>query len=150
MTASSIASLATSTLDGVLPTGTISALIGSPPATAKDYYIAKFIPLAFGKNTDPLFRASIPPLRPADYVFETRGPRIIASMSIAITVMVIITGLRLAVRLFRRGLVVGWDDVFIVPGAVSPSLLPEVSLQFLYMVSLIPLFPGDNGRPFAS
>ena len=43
-------------------------------------------------------------------------------MSIAIAVMIIVTGLRLGVRVFRRDLVVGWDDVFIIPGAVS--LLP--------------------------
>jgi hypothetical protein len=123
MSASSITSSATPKFDTVLHTGTISALIGSPPATAKDYYIAKFILLAFGQNTDPLLGASIPPQRrPSDYVFETREPRIIASMSIAIALMALAIGLRFTIRLLRRGLVIGWDDVFIVPGAVSPSV----------------------------
>ncbi|KAE9367684.1 hypothetical protein N431DRAFT_471089 [Stipitochalara longipes BDJ] len=113
--------------------GTDSALIGSAPATLKDYYIAKFILLAFGKNTDSVLGASIPPLRPSEYVFETRGPRIIASMSAAIAVMIIVTGLRLGVRWFRRGLVVGWDDVFI--GCVL-LLLSERQQLMLSLVAL--------------
>jgi hypothetical protein len=115
MSNSTTTSSATSTFGTALPTGTISALIGSPLATPKDYYIANFILLAFGKNTDPLFGAFIPPARPSDFIFETKGPKIIASMSISITVMAIVTGLRLAVRLFRRRLVVGWDDVLLCP-----------------------------------
>lgn len=119
MSTSSFASTTASTFGTVLPTGTVSALIGNPPNTTKDYFIAKFILLALGKNTDPSLGAFIPPARPADYVFQTRGPKIIVSMSIAIAVMITITGLRLGVRVLRRGLMVGWDDVFIVPGVVS-------------------------------
>jgi hypothetical protein len=119
---STTTSSATSTFGTVLPTGTISAPIGSPPATSKEYYIATFILLAFGgENTAPLLGAFIPPARPSDYIFETKGPKIIASMSIVIAVIFIVTGLRLAVCLLQGRLVVDWDDVFIVPGVVSLS-----------------------------
>lgn len=75
--------------------------------------------MAFDLKTNPVLGATLPPSRPADYAFETKGPRIIWSMSIALSVMVIITGLRLGVRMFRRGLMVGLDDVFIIPSVVS-------------------------------
>lgn len=107
---------------GPIPTGTVSALIGKVPNTTDDYYIAKYLLIAMKKTTDPALGAFMPPARPAQYVDETRGPGIITSMSIAIVVMVLVTGLRLGVRVFRRGLLVGWDDVFIVPGVVSKVL----------------------------
>jgi hypothetical protein len=109
-----------------IPTGTISAHIGSPPNTTDDYYIAKYLLMAFGLNTDPALGVAIAPARPANYVYETRGPGILVSMSIAISVMVIITGLRLGVRVFRRGLMVGWDDVFIIPGVVRNLFQPAL------------------------
>lgn len=78
--------------------------------------------MVVGKTTDPALGAFLPPAGSTQYTFETRGPRIIISMSIAIAVMAIITGLRLGIRVFRRGLLVGWDDVFIIPGVVSSSV----------------------------
>jgi len=109
---SSIISSASSTFAAAIPTGTISALIGQPPNTTTDYYIAKYLLLVFGKTTDPALGAFIPPERPANYVLEDRGPGILASMSVAIAVMIIVTGLRLGVRVFNRGLTAGWDDLF--------------------------------------
>lgn len=120
---------ATSTAWLPIPTGTVSAHIGKRPNTTDDYYIAKYLLMVFGKSTDPALGAFIPPARPAQYVWETRGPRIVTSMSIAIAVMVIITGLRLGIRVFRRGLLVGWDDVFIVPGVVSLHLGSDFAIS---------------------
>jgi hypothetical protein len=54
---------------------------------------------------------------------------IIASMSIVIAVMFIVTGLKLAVRLSQGRRVVDWDDVFIVPGVVS---LSRIHLSSIY------------------
>lgn len=105
-----------------IPTGTISAHIGSPPNTTDDYYIAKCLLMAFGLDTDPVLGVSIAPPRSAKYVHETRGLGIIMSMSLALAVMVTITGLRPGVRVFRRGLMVGWDDMFIIPGVVRTLL----------------------------
>lgn len=126
---SSALSSATSTIGTALPTGTISALIGQPPNTTNDYYVAKYLLMAFGKTTDPMLGAFIPPARPKEgYVFETRGPRILASMSVAIVVMIIITGMRLGVRVFRRGLMVGLDDVFIIPGVILALAWPSLQI----------------------
>ncbi|PVH78167.1 hypothetical protein DL98DRAFT_590692 [Cadophora sp. DSE1049] len=126
---SSILASATSTIATSLPTGTISAHIGSPPNTTKDYYVAKYLLMAFGKTTDPMLGAFVPPARPTEgYVFETRGPRILASMSIALAAMVIITGLRLGVRIFRRGLMVGMDDFFIIPGVLLAICWPTLQM----------------------
>ncbi|KAH7348512.1 hypothetical protein BKA65DRAFT_584245 [Rhexocercosporidium sp. MPI-PUGE-AT-0058] len=126
---SSVLASATSTIATAVPTGTISALIGSPPNTTKDYYVAKYLLMAFGKKTDPLLGAFVPPARPTEgYIFETRGPRILASMSIALATMVIITGLRLGVRVFRRGLMVGMDDFFIIPGVLLAICWPTLQM----------------------
>lgn len=85
--------------------------------------------MAFGKTTDPMLGAFVPPARPIEgYVFETRGPRILASMSIALATMVIITGLRLGVRIFRRGLMVGMDDFFIIPGVMLAICWPTLQM----------------------
>lgn len=110
---------ASSNFSTSLPNGTISALIGTPPATERDYYIAQYFLYSYGLKTDPILGSPVSPKRPDGYVFETHGPGIIASMSVAIVVMTLITGLRLGIRIFRRGLRVGMDDVFIVPGYVS-------------------------------
>jgi hypothetical protein len=118
-TSSAISSL---TLGTSIPTGTISAHIGSPPNTTDDYYVAKYLLMVLGKTTNPLLGASLPPAKPADYVYETRGPKIIVSMSIAMSVMIITTGLRLGVRVFKRGLMVGWDDVFVILALFIPLL----------------------------
>jgi hypothetical protein len=102
-----------------IPSGTISALIGTPPQTEKDYYIVKYLLTAFGAKTDPLLGAIIPPLRPDNYVYETRQPFIIAGMSVSIAIMILVTGTRLFTRLYVKGLQFGLDDLTIIPAAVS-------------------------------
>jgi hypothetical protein len=101
-----------------IPHGTVSAFMGTPPVTEKDYYMAQFFLYLYGMKTDPIHGSPVSPPRPANYEFETHGPGIIASMSASIAVMSIITLLRLGIRLFRQGLRLGLDDVFIVPGFV--------------------------------
>lgn len=123
MSTSSLAANATSTFSTILPSGSISAFLGTPPATLKDYYIAQYFLFQYGLKTDPILGAPVNPKRPAIYVSETNGPKILASMIAAICVMLTITALRLGIRIFNRGLLVGLDDVFIVPGVVSKSRL---------------------------
>ncbi|KAL2064284.1 hypothetical protein VTL71DRAFT_4778 [Oculimacula yallundae] len=126
---SSIIPSVTSTIAASIPTGTVSAFIGSRPNTEKDYYVAKYLLMAFGLKTDPALGAFLPPKRPAEgYVFETRGPRILTSMSIALATMVIITGLRVGLRAFRRGLSFGLDDVFIIIGALLAIAWPTLQM----------------------
>lgn len=99
-----------------------SALVGSPPATDRDYWIAKYMIRTLGiENGDPTqgFKVS-PPRPPADeYHYETRAPGLIAGLSISILVMASITGLRLYLRFFTPRLKSGLDDWLIIPGVVS-------------------------------
>lgn len=99
-----------------------SALIGLPPATDQDYWIALYMIRSLGKkNVTPSDGFITSPPRPTadDYHFETRGPGLIAGLSICIIVMAGITGLRLYLRLFTPRLKAGLDDWLIIPGAVS-------------------------------
>jgi hypothetical protein len=120
---------ATITYPTSIPTGTISALIGQPPNTTNDYYIVNYLLLAFGRTSSPLKGIVIPPLKPDNYVFTTRGPSILAGMSITIAIMVIITVARLVVRFCGRGLVFGLDDLFIVPGALLAITWPSLQIM---------------------
>lgn len=114
---------ATSTASGaVATTMPMSALVGYPPATDHDYWIAKYMMRTLGiKNGDPSQGFKVSPPRPpaSEYHFETRGPGIIAGLSICIVVMGGITGLRLYLRFFSPRLKSGLDDLLIIPGVVS-------------------------------
>lgn len=97
-----------------------SALIGEPPNTEEDFYIVRGILRRFGLDKlDPALGAPIPPLRPPNAHFETRGPSLIAVHSICIVLLILITGSRLLIRGLHRGVKWGWDDWVIIPGAVS-------------------------------
>ncbi|RDW65328.1 hypothetical protein BP5796_10020 [Coleophoma crateriformis] len=128
MSSTSIFSASTTATSTALPSGSISALIGNPPATEKDYWIVKYLLLAFHSDADPMLGIVVPPVRPNPYHYETRGPKILTSMIIAITVMIIVTGLRLGVRMFRRGLRMGWDDAFIIPGVLLALAWPSLQI----------------------
>ncbi|KAA8563861.1 hypothetical protein MFRU_036g00420 [Monilinia fructicola] len=115
-----------------IPTGTISALIGQPPNTTDDFYIVAYLLIAFGKKTSPLEGALIPPLAPPGYVFESRATSILIGMSVSIFLMFTFTLVRLLIRFLNRGLQLGLDDLFIVPGAILAITWPV--LQILAVV----------------
>jgi hypothetical protein len=98
-----------------------SALLGHPPNTQDDYWIARGMLRLFG-----LFKADphkgvmvLPRPPPSRYHLESNGPGIIAGASVSIAIMIAITGTRLAIRYFKRRLIWGWDDWFIIPGVVG-------------------------------
>lgn len=98
-----------------------SALLGQPPATPDDYWIARSLLLSAGlTNVDPSqgakIRLSRPP--PHQYRFETRAPSIIAGSAVSIVIMVVITVTRLLIRCFDGGVQFGADDWLIIPGVV--------------------------------
>lgn len=108
---------------------TISALIGQPPKTEDDYWIVRSLLLVAGlNNVDPKLGAKIPPARPPPdrYHFETRGPGIIAGMSVCIVIMVSVTVARLLLRWFKGSVRFGADDWLIIPGAVRCSVPSSV------------------------
>ncbi len=98
-----------------------SALVGKPPANQDDFWtvrgFSRFAHLP-EKKFDPKNGLPMMLKPPPGYHHETRGPGIIAAMSVAIAVVTIITGTRLCLRYFRRDLRWGWDDWMIIPGLV--------------------------------
>ncbi|KAI9815931.1 MAG: hypothetical protein M1827_001923 [Pycnora praestabilis] len=97
-----------------------SALVGQPPLNSDDYYIVRALLREAGLfNLDPKNGAMLPPARPPNYHYHTRGPGIIAGMSLVIAFVVLITGARLMLRSFRRELKWGWDDWVIIPSAMG-------------------------------
>lgn len=98
-----------------------SALVGYPPVTDQDYWIAKYMIRTLGiKHGDPSQGFKVNPPRPpaGEYQFETRGPGLIAGLSICVVVMAGVTGLRLYLRLFSPRLKTGLDDWLLIPGIV--------------------------------
>lgn len=97
-----------------------SAFIGQPPYDQADYWIVKGILRRLNvKDRDPAKGVLIPPSRPLDDRYESRGPRIIAANIVCIVLIISITGTRLLIRALRRGLRWGWDDWMIFVASVS-------------------------------
>ena len=107
-----------------------SAQLGDPPANSEDYWIVKgiirnLLKIPDGKldpsNGIPMFLK----LRKPGTMGQNRDANMIAGMSVAIALVIIITGTRLSLRAFRRDLKWGPDDWFIIPAAVciQPSLI---------------------------
>lgn len=102
-----------------------SAYFDTPPASDRDYMIAKSILLSVGlTDLDPANGVKLPPAKPENYHFETKGPGIIAGLSVCIAVIASVTLLRLYLRAAVKKLRWGLDDWLMVPGLVStaPSL----------------------------
>ncbi|KAE9990508.1 hypothetical protein EG327_001307 [Venturia inaequalis] len=111
-----------------------SALIGYPPATDHDYWIAKYMIRTLGiENGDPSQGFKVSPPRPpaGEYQFETRGPGLIAGLSICLVVMAGITGLRLYLRFFTPRLKSGLDDWLIIPGVILALAYPALQLAMV-------------------
>lgn len=101
-----------------------SALFGQPPNTEDDYWIARGILCALGLfKLDAHKGVGIFPHRPPPdrYHYETKGPGIIAGVSVSMAIMIAITGARLGLWYFKKRLIWGWDDWLIIPGVVGNS-----------------------------
>ena len=103
-----------------------SALIGQPPKTNDDYAIIVSLAHLSGIPDgffDPSKGFPMPLLRPTSDHYPVSYPsharETIAAISVAIFLLSLITGLRLGLRFFRRDLHWGWDDIVIIPAAVS-------------------------------
>ena len=104
-----------------------SALYGQPPNTEEDLWIVKGLLRTAGLDTDPRLGVPVDPPRPANYHFQTRGPQLVISMSCMISLVILITGIRLALRKFVAPLRFGLDDWMIIPAAVC---LTQSELRF--------------------
>ena len=102
-----------------------SALYGHPPKTEDDLWLVKGLMGLFQVPAGKLDPSKGFPLRvhpPPDYQLEDRCSREIASVSVVIVLVILITGNRLALRYFRRRLRWGPDDWVIIPATVGVFL----------------------------
>lgn len=96
-----------------------SAVIGKPPKNEDDYWIVLGIIRLFGLDSDPAKGILVPPIRPLDAKFESRGHSLIISNVACIVLAILFAGSRLLIRALHRGLKWGWDDWFMLLGAVG-------------------------------
>lgn len=102
-----------------------SALLGTLPATQHDRDIVEgFWRIGNhhlgpgGPKHPPLIPTGPPGPLPPNAPHDTRADEVIAQWSVVIVIIVALTGTRLALRVFRRELKVGWDDAAIALASV--------------------------------
>ncbi|KAI9680560.1 MAG: hypothetical protein M1817_004000 [Caeruleum heppii] len=96
-----------------------SALIGKPPLNDDDLNIVKALIKISGRpGANPSRGVPLGPPRPPGAPSDTRGPGVIAGMSIAMALVIFVTVSRLMVRKFHTRMEFGWDDWMIIPAAL--------------------------------
>lgn len=111
-----------------------SAYINTPPANELDERIAAGMLLLVGITPDirdPKEGVTLPPFRPNDYVFETKGPGIIAGLSVCIAIVTVVTMTRLGLRLFVPRLVFGADDWLVIAALVLAVAYPSLQIAMI-------------------
>ena len=99
-----------------------SALFGQPPNNQDDWFIIRGFARSVGipdAALNPSHGFPSPVQRPPNVPYAPRGPSMIASTSVAMALVILITGARLGLRYFRRDLKVGYDDFVIIPAALA-------------------------------
>ncbi|KAF2087649.1 hypothetical protein K490DRAFT_73584 [Saccharata proteae CBS 121410] len=108
---------------------TRSAHVGQPPNTDDDYWIVKGMYRDFGDDeADPSIGYALVPSRPASHIHEDKQAGIILAMTIVMSIMVFITGLRLGLRVSRPCLRFGEDDWVLIPGAAMAIAYPTIQI----------------------
>ena len=98
-----------------------SAIFGQPPASEEDFLILKGFAISMGIPPDKIQRdKGIPvPVKPhGSNPYADHSTNMIAALSVAVALMIAITSLRIWLRLFRRDLKAGLDDLFIIIATV--------------------------------
>ena len=111
-----------------------SADINTPPANYHDAQIVKGMLLLAGiiPNASQVAQGVIiPPFRPPNYHFETKGTRIIAGLSVCIVIIVVVTLTRLYLRLFVRSLKFGADDYLMIPALILAVAYPSLQIAMV-------------------
>lgn len=112
----------------------IAGYINTPPATALDRRIVKGILLYSGLNASEEAinkGVHLTPTRPEGYVFETRGPGIIAGLSVSIVVITVVTGLRLCLRGLSPSLRWGIDDSLMCGALLMAIAYPALQIAMV-------------------
>ena len=91
-----------------------SAYFGEPPSTQNDWYVIR----GYGRLLDipddmydPSKGLPFPFERPQGIHYKSRGPGMIAGLAVAMAMVILLTGTRLWLRIFRRDLKVGLEYV---------------------------------------
>lgn len=111
-----------------------SALINTPPENDRDLLIASGMLLYAGITPDirdPSEGVKMMPTRPDEYTFETKGPRVVAGLSIAIAAIFFATVTRLFLRLYMPRLKWGLDDTLMVPGLLLALAYPAIQIAMV-------------------
>jgi hypothetical protein len=113
----------------------VSAYFNTPPANEFDEQIAAGLLLLTGLTPDikdPKDGVTIPPFRPTDnYHFETKGPAVIAALSVCMVILTVVTFLRLGIRLFVHGVRFGADDWLIIPAYLLSMAYPALQIAMV-------------------
>lgn len=100
-----------------------SAFVGQPPATFEDGLIIRGYARRLGvieNMTDPTQVFPLPPDKSLDGAKDVSiNSTIIACMSLAIALILLMTGTRLCLRVFRKDLRIGYDDLVIIPAVIG-------------------------------
>ena len=109
----------------------MSAYFNTPPNTPRDEQIAAGLLLLTGLTPDikdPKNGVTIPPFKPDNYVFETKGPGIIAGLAVSMVIITAATFARLAIRVFVRECRFGLDDWLIIPAYLLAMAYPALQI----------------------
>ncbi|KAF3043003.1 hypothetical protein E8E12_010001 [Didymella heteroderae] len=113
----------------------VSAYFNTLPANELDEQIAAGLLLLSGLKPDikdPKDGVTIPPFRPTEnYHFETKGPGVIAALSVCMVILTVVAFLRLGVRLFVRGVRFGADDWLIIPAYLLAMAYPALQIAMV-------------------
>lgn len=113
----------------------VSAYFNTPPANELDERICAGLLLLTGLTPnikDPKDGVTIPPFRPTEnYHFETKGPAIIAALSVCIVLLTIIAFLRLGIRLFVHAVRFGADDWLVIPAYLLSIAYPALQIAMV-------------------
>lgn len=110
--------------------------INEAPSTARDLEIVKGMLLSSGITPDirnPALGVSLSPSRPGpdDYVFQTKGPMILAWLATSMSIMILVTGARLYLRYFVPRLKWGLDDWLMIPALCLAVAYPALQMAMV-------------------
>ena len=132
-----------------------SALIGQPPLTDIDYLIVRGFLLEAGMldKVDPKkgFPSPIKRPPPDQYISESLRDKFIVSIVLCMVFMLVPTITRMILRCRNAKLHLGWDDIFVVMGCVSPKSLQAPILKS-YLRNMLIVGPRNSSLvwPFRS
>ena len=120
-----------------------SAFVGQPPATIDDQLIIRGYARTLDGAENMLDPTQVFPLyaiKSIDGANDvSKDSSIITCMSLAIALILLMTGTRLCLRVFRKDLRMGYDDLVIIPAAIG-------ALSWYILMIAMAIY-GGAGRP---